>query len=159
MATTGNDALLNVEIKLSKPALVAVVRTAWNHHITSELEAGCINILNANQVNYKTWVVPGAVELTFFIKQLVSKIPEVDAVIALGCVIKGDTPHFEYVCQSVTQGITALNVALSVPVIFGVLTLNTEQQALERIGGVHGHKGEEAATTALHMILLNRSLG
>ena len=77
--------------------------------------------------------------------------------IALGCVIKGDTPHFEYVCQSVTAGISHLNMHLPVPVIFGVLTVNNQQQALERIGGKHGHKGEESAITALKMVSLIKS--
>ena len=72
--------------------------------------------------------------------------------------IRGDTPHFDYVCKSVTDGILALNLTLDVPVIFGVLTVNDEQQALERVGGKHGHKGEEAAITALKMIALNKKL-
>ena len=80
-----------------------------------------------------------------------------DAFIALGCVIKGDTPHFDYVCKAVTDGVTQLNLSLPVPTIFGVLTVNTEEQANERIGGKHGHKGEEAAVTALKMIALNQS--
>ncbi|HAI83146.1 MAG TPA: 6,7-dimethyl-8-ribityllumazine synthase, partial [Chitinophagaceae bacterium] len=78
--------------------------------------------------------------------------------IVFGTVIKGDTPHFEYVCQSVTDGVTALNLQLQVPTIFGVLTVLNEVQAQERIGGIHGHKGEEAAITALKMIHLQRNL-
>ncbi len=78
--------------------------------------------------------------------------------IKLSCVIKGGTPHFEYVCQSVTSGITQLNLMLPVPVIFGVLTVDTIYQAQERIGGAHGHKGEEAALTAAKMILISRQL-
>ena len=74
-----------------------------------------------------------------------------------GCVIKGDTPHFDYVCQLVTDGIGQLNLSLPVPTIFGVLTVNIEEQAMERIGGKHGHKGEEAALTALKMISLVES--
>ena len=81
-----------------------------------------------------------------------------EAIIAFGAVIRGGTPHFEYVCKAVTEGITQLNVTLDIPVIFGVLTLDNEQQAWERLGGVHGHKGEEAAITALKMIQLNRNL-
>jgi len=75
----------------------------------------------------------------------------------LGCVIRGETPHFDYVCQSVTQGVTLLNTRLPVPVIFGVLTVENMRQAQERLGGMHGHKGEEAAVTALKMIALSRS--
>jgi len=76
----------------------------------------------------------------------------------LGCVIKGETPHFEYVCNSVTLGIVNLNTSLAVPTIFGVLTVNNVEQAKERIGGTHGHKGEEAALTAIKMILLSRQI-
>ena len=76
----------------------------------------------------------------------------------MGCVIQGDTPHFDYVCQSVTNGISLLNIKLPVPVIFGILTVNTEEQANERIGGRHGHKGNEAAITALKMALLKDQL-
>jgi 6,7-dimethyl-8-ribityllumazine synthase len=97
-------------------------------------------------------VVPGAVELTFAARHYLNHHPEVDACIVLGCIIRGDTPHFDYVCQSVTQGITHINATMQIPVIFGVLTVNTEEQALQRIGGIHGHKGEEAAMTALRMI-------
>ena len=81
-----------------------------------------------------------------------------DAFIALGTVIRGDTPHFDYVCKFVTDGILSLNMVLDAPSIFGVLTVNDEQQAAERIGGTHGNKGEEAAVTAIKMIALNRKL-
>ena len=91
----------------------------------------------------------GAVEIPFAINQAWagSNVPE--AFIALGCIVRGDTPHFDYVCRSVTDGVTYLNVHLPVPVIFGVLTVDNEEQAKERTGGKHGHKGEEAAITAL----------
>jgi 6,7-dimethyl-8-ribityllumazine synthase len=75
----------------------------------------------------------------------------------LGTIIQGDTPHFDYVCKAVTDGVLQLNLTIDVPVVFGVLTVLNEQQAKERIGGIHGHKGEEAAITALKMIKLNRS--
>ncbi len=81
-----------------------------------------------------------------------------DAVIVFGCVIKGDTPHFDYVCDSATQGVTALNTKNIAPVIFGVLTVDTEQQAVDRVGGPAGQKGAEAAETALHMIVFDRSI-
>jgi 6,7-dimethyl-8-ribityllumazine synthase len=81
-----------------------------------------------------------------------------EAIIAFGAVIRGGTPHFEYVCNAVTDGILQLNMTLPIPVIFGVLTLDTEAQAYERLGGPHGHKGEEAALTALKMIKMNREL-
>jgi 6,7-dimethyl-8-ribityllumazine synthase len=107
-----------------------------------------------------TITVPGAIEIPFAIKAFYEGNTELkaDVFITLGCVIQGDTPHFEYVCRSVTDGVTQLNLSLNVPVIFGVLTVNTQEQAEERIGGKHGHKGEEAAVTALKMIALNLSL-
>ena len=144
-----------------KSACIVLVKTEWNAAITDELEKGCRKIfLELGITNVQTLVVPGAVEIPFAIKQrnLDVKNGKPDVVIALGCVIKGDTPHFEYVCQSVTQGITQLNLMLDRPVIFGVLTVNTEAQAIERIGGKHGHKGEEAAITAIKMIQLNRQM-
>jgi 6,7-dimethyl-8-ribityllumazine synthase len=146
---------------LNRNACVVLVKTEWNASIVDELENGCNRVFGANgQVKVITITVPGAVEIPFIIRRYYqenTEIPKPDAFIALGCVIRGGTPHFEYVCETVTEGILQLNLSLPVPVIFGVLTVNDEQQAIERIGGVHGHKGEEAAVTALKMIALNRS--
>lgn len=120
--------------------------------------AGAKKILANKKVKYILVEVPGAVEIPFAINSYWNKMSKKpDAFIALGCVIKGDTPHFDYVCTSITNGITQLNITLPVPVIFGVLTVNNLRQAKERIGGKHGHKGEEAAATALKMISLNES--
>ena len=130
------------------------MKTEWNADIIDELERGCLNVFKAAGIETKTLIVPGAVEIPFAINQCYAHNNRPAAFIALGCVIKGDTPHFEYVCQSVTNGITQLNTTLPVPVIFGVLTVNTIEQAQERIGGIHGHKGEEAAITALKMMEL-----
>jgi 6,7-dimethyl-8-ribityllumazine synthase len=143
-----------------KNASVVVIRTEWNAAIVDELFAGCKKTLDAGNIKYSDFRVPGAIEIPFAIKEYWRRAgkKKPDAFIALGCVIKGDTPHFEYVCRSVTDGITALNLDLPVPVIFGVLTVNTEDQAKERIGGIHGHKGEEAADAAIKMILYSRSL-
>jgi 6,7-dimethyl-8-ribityllumazine synthase len=144
-----------------KSACIVLVKTEWNASITDVLEEGCRNtLMEVGITNIQTLVVPGAVEIPFAIKQrsLDIKNGKPDAIIALGCVIRGDTPHFDYVCQSVTQGITQLNLMLDRPVIFGVLTVNNNDQALERIGGVCGHKGEEAAITALKMIHLSRQM-
>ncbi|WP_373817687.1 6,7-dimethyl-8-ribityllumazine synthase, partial [Porphyromonas loveana] len=99
--------------------------------------------------------VPGTFELTYASAYLCEQ-HEVDAVIAIGCVVRGDTPHFDYICQGVSQGITQLNVDGFVPVIFGVLTTETMLQAEERAGGRHGNKGTEAAITALKMAGLRR---
>jgi 6,7-dimethyl-8-ribityllumazine synthase len=141
-----------------KDALVVLVKTEWNSDIVDELERGCVTVFKQFGITYKTLVVPGAVEIPFAIQQCWSNNNAPAAFIALGCVVRGGTPHFEYVCQSVTSGITHLNLSMQVPVIFGVLTVNTMEQATERIGGVHGHKGEEAAITALKMMVLNNSL-
>ena len=97
-----------------------------------------------------TFEVPGAIELTFAASKLI-ETGLYDAIVVLGCVIRGGTPHFDYVCQSVTQGITHLNSECDIPVIFGILTVDNEQQALDRIGGPAGHKGIEAAQAALLM--------
>jgi 6,7-dimethyl-8-ribityllumazine synthase len=157
MATKGNTGITQTRRPLDiAGANIVVIKTAWNNHITDELAAGCIRVLNEHGVNVAERTVPGAVELTFAAQHFIRHHPETNACIVLGCIIRGDTPHFDYVCQSVTQGITLLNTRLNVPVIFGVLTVNTEEQALERIGGIHGHKGEEAALTALQMIDFER---
>ena len=160
MADVSNSNLLQ-EIKgiqHLKDAFVVLIKTEWNAAIVDELERGCMAILKSSGIRFKTIVVPGAVEIPFAIQQCRANSNSVAAYIALGCVIRGDTPHFEYVCQSVIQGITQLNVMLPVPVIFGVLTVNTVEQAQERIGGAHGHKGEEAAITAIKMMLLNQEI-
>ncbi|MCU0388284.1 MAG: 6,7-dimethyl-8-ribityllumazine synthase [Chitinophagaceae bacterium] len=153
MASQGNQQLTAAASALNiGNAKVVIVKTAWNAHITDELSMGCKRVLLEHGVEVVELTVPGAVELTFGIQRYLNAHSMVNACIALGCVIRGDTPHFEYVCQSVTQGITMINTTSQVPVIFGVLTVDNEQQALERIGGKHGHKGEEAAMTALQMI-------
>lgn len=161
MADVTNSKLteLNTGI-LKKDACIVLVKTDWNAAITDQLERGCIAELEKYQVNIIVFTVPGAVEIPFAIKSFwdhSDRKEKPDAFIALGCVIKGDTPHFDYVCRLVTDGVGQLNLSLPVPTIFGVLTVNTEEQAMERIGGKHGHKGEEAAITALKMISLLES--
>ncbi len=160
MASIANSKLLHEPegIPNIKDAFVVIVKTEWNALIIDELERGCMEVFDQYGITYKTLVVPGAVEIPFAIQQCWVNNNAITAFIALGCVIKGDTPHFDYVCQSVTQGITQLNITLPVPVIFGVLTVNNLQQAEERIGGPHGHKGKEAAITALKMMSLLRLL-
>jgi 6,7-dimethyl-8-ribityllumazine synthase len=158
-----NSKLLHIDTGIlnAEDACVVLVKTEWNATIVDELEKGCIAKLQEHQVKkIISIVVPGAVEIPFAIQRYwneAGKKKKPDAFIALGCVVRGDTPHFEYVCQAVTQGVTHLNLQLPVPVVFGVLTVNTEEQAQERTGGKHGHKGEEAAITALKMITLNNS--
>jgi 6,7-dimethyl-8-ribityllumazine synthase len=157
MSSSGKSKITTPKLK---KASVVVIRTEWNAAIVDELFAGCKKILEAEKIEWHDYRVPGAIEIPFAIKkywtQAGKKKP--DAFIALGCVIKGDTPHFKFVCRSVTDGITALNLQLPVPVIFGILTVNTEDQARQRVGGIHGHKGEEAADAAIKMISFSRSL-
>jgi 6,7-dimethyl-8-ribityllumazine synthase len=158
MSTQGNTTL-HKGIPQLQDAFVVIVKTEWNAYIINKLESGVKKICKAAGVKTKTITVPGAFEIPFAIKQHQAKATiAADAYIALGTVIKGDTPHFDYVCKAITDGVVGLNLLLPVPTIFGVLTVNTEQQAIERIGGKHGHKGEEAAITALKMIALNRKL-
>lgn len=160
MAVVGNSKLLHeIEgIQKATDAFVVLVKTEWNAAIIDALEEGCMRILKSSDVRTQTVVVPGAVEIPFAIQRLQAANSGADAFIALGCVIRGDTPHFDYVCQAVTHGVTELNLRLPVPVIFGVLTVDNETQAQERIGGKHGHKGEEAAVTAIKMIVLNQNI-
>lgn len=157
MATQGNSEL-HKGIPEIKDAFVVIVKTEWNAHIINELEAGCIRVLHQHGVKTATITVPGAVEVPFAVKRHAVSFNAADAYVAIGTVVRGDTPHFDYVCKAVTDGIMQLNLTLEMPVIFGVLTVENEQQALERIGGIHGHKGEEAAVTAIKMIALNRML-
>lgn len=163
MAQVTNSNLfdINTGIRL-EDACIVIVRTEWNAAILDVLETGCTTILKQFKVGkVKVVTVPGAIEIPFAIKAYwdayMGTAEHPSAFIALGAVIKGDTPHFEYVCNAVTNGISELNLSIPVPTIFGVLTVNTEAQALERIGGVHGHKGEEAAITAIKMIALQQS--
>lgn len=163
MADIANSKLLHTDTGIlpMEDACIVLVKTEWNAAIIDELERGCVRILEQHKVkSIKVLTVPGAVEIPFAIKRFWEQTsgPKPDAFIALGCVIKGDTPHFDYVCKAVTDGVTQLNLQLAAPTIFGVLTVNNEEQAQERIGGKHGHKGEEAAITALKMISLQRSI-
>lgn len=144
-------------------AKVAVVYTEWNDKIITALRNGCNKILaEYNAILTHEIAVPGAFELPFACKQIwettVLNPNAPEAIIAFGTVIRGGTPHFEYVCKAVTEGLTQLNLELPIPTIFGVLTLDNEQQAWDRLGGPHGHKGEEAAITALKMIKNSRML-
>ena len=145
----------NLQIPSSQ---VVLVYTEWNHTIIAALLEGAKKILAAfPQIRIQEIQVPGAVEIPYAIAQYQSHIGA-DAYITLGCVIRGETPHFDVVCKSVTEGITHLNLTLNSPVIFGVLTVNNEEQAYDRLGGKHGHKGEESAIAALKMMAFKNSL-
>ncbi len=155
-----NSANLNntTGIQLPPDACVVIVRTEWNAQTVDKLEAGCLQVLQQHNVNHKLITVPGAFEIPFAIKKYWEATKYKDgkpcAFIALGCVLRGDTPHFDYVCKGVTNGIVQLNLSLPVPTIFAVLTVDNQQQADERTGGKHGHKGEEAAASAIKMMAL-----
>ena len=141
---------------------VVIVRTQWNATILDELEKGCKEkLMQAGVKDIRVITVPGVVEIPFAVKQYWEAYKYRDdkpaAFIALGCVIQGDTPHFDHVCNIVTHGTLQLNLCLPIPTIFGILTVLNETQAWERLGGKHGHKGEEAAITALSMIELAQS--
>jgi 6,7-dimethyl-8-ribityllumazine synthase len=154
------DNLFNIDAGiLQKDALIIIVRTSWNKLIVDKLEQGCINILEQYGMNnYKAITVPGAFEIPFTIRSFWdnSKLHKPRVFIALGCVLRGDTPHFEYVCRAVTDGVMTLNMTLPVPTIFGVLTVDNQEQADERTGGNFGNKGEESAVSALSMIALQQ---
>jgi len=140
---------------------IAIVQAEWNEHINSRLTHSAVERLKAFGLDEKEdigiFFVPGAVELTFAASQLIES-ELFDAVIVFGTVVRGGTPHFDYVCQSVTQGITALNADCDTPVIFGVLTVNCEQDALDRAGGPVGDKGAECADAALKMVAFKRKV-
>ena len=139
-----------------KKLRVGIVAAEWNDNIISPLLQGAIDTLTENGVcpeNIFVSRVPGTVELTYGAKRMIESLCP-DAVVVLGCVVRGDTPHFDYVCDSVTQGVTELNLRERVPIIFGVITTNNMEQALDRAGGKVGNKGSECAATALKMTAL-----
>jgi 6,7-dimethyl-8-ribityllumazine synthase len=132
---------------------VGIVVSEWNRSITEKLLEGTCNTLEKHHVpteNIIVYRVPGSFELTFGAQQM-TKYCDVNTVIILGCVIRGDTPHFDYVCEGVAEGITTLNATQDIPVIFGLLTTDNMQQAEERAGGIFGNKGDEAAISAIKM--------
>ena len=133
---------------------IGIVVAEWNKNITEKLLEGACNTLEKHGVLAQDIFVkrvPGSFELTFGAKRI-TETKDLDAVIVLGCVVRGDTPHFDYVCSGVTQGITELNLMYDFPFIFGLLTTDTLQQSEDRAGGKYGNKGDEAAVTALKMI-------
>ncbi len=139
---------------------IALVVAEWNEDITFNLAKGAEELLISQGVaksDISTHTVPGTFELPLAAKWVLEK-GEVDAVICCGCVIQGETRHFDFVCDGVTQGITQLNLDFGVPVIFCVLTDNVKQQSLDRSGGIHGNKGTEAGVAALKMIDLKNQI-
>lgn len=137
---------------------VGIVVSNWNDTVTEGLFEGAKKTLvdcGLSNENLIRWNVPGSFELIFGAKRIIERYDDLDAVIVIGCVIKGETMHFEFVCEGVTHGIKDLNLISDIPVIFCVLTDNNIEQSLARSGGDMGNKGVEAAVTALKMIALN----
>ncbi len=158
MATALKDSISAGSIPSANNMKFGIVVSEWNTEITNSLRDGALNALKlhgAKENNIKVSYVPGSIELTKG-ALIMSEDTDVDAVICLGCVIQGETRHFDYVCQSVTYGITQLNIDLSIPFIFGVLTTNDLQQAQDRAGGKYGDKGEESAIAAIKMVALGK---
>ncbi|MFM2202017.1 MAG: hypothetical protein RL040_1217 [Bacteroidota bacterium] len=139
---------------------IGIVVSEWNDHITSNLLKGCIDALTDCGINSKNILVahvPGSFELALGAKMLYeNQRPE--AIICLGCVIRGETAHFDFVSQACATGIQQLGLSIGKPVIFGVLTDDTEEQSIARSGGSKGNKGKEAAITAIKMVGLQREL-
>jgi 6,7-dimethyl-8-ribityllumazine synthase len=147
-------------VKAAHQFRIGILVSEWNPEVTGALRDAAFETLVHYGVNPKNIFihdVPGSFELPMA-AQFLCKSKTVDAVICLGCVIQGETPHFEYICQSVSQGITTVGLDYNMPVIFGVLTTLNLQQALDRAGGKHGNKGTEAAVAALKMIELKASI-
>ena len=156
---TKNLSLYNPEIVPDANDMrFGIVVSDWNKEVTWMLLDGAVNTLKKHGATDKSIIikhVPGSFELTLG-AQLLAEYDDLDAIICLGCVIQGETPHFTYICQGVTQGITQLNLEYNLPFIFGVLTTLDQQQAVDRAGGKHGNKGDEAAVTAIKMAALQK---
>ena len=158
---TANKNLSNYDksaIPNAKDFRFGIVVSAWNDKITNGLYNGAEAALldcGALPEHIVRWDVPGSFELVYGAKRMMDT-QRLDAIITIGCVIKGETMHFEFVCDGVTQGVKDLNLKGDVPVIFCVLTDNNEQQSIDRSGGVHGNKGTEAAIAAIQMAALRQ---
>ncbi len=150
----------NTVIPNGADMVIGIVVSEWNIEITGALRDGAINTLVKNGVSENNIIikyVPGSFELTFG-AQLLCEDKSIDGIICLGCVMQGETRHFDFICNAVADGITTVSLKYNKPVIFGVLTPHTLQQAQERAGGKHGNKGDEAAVTAIKMVALQKSL-
>ena len=146
-------------VPTAKNMQFGIVVAEWNFEITSALASGAVETLKkhgATDNNISLKYVPGTFELPLG-GQFFAELNNVDAVILLGCVIQGETRHFDYICEAVAQGTKDLNLKYNKPFIFGVLTTNNQQQAIDRAGGKHGNKGDEAAITGIKMVELKKS--
>lgn len=157
---TKNLSVFASEVPSAAGMKFGIVVAEWNSEITGALLDGAAKTLReagCAEHNIVVKYVPGTFELTLG-AQFLAEYTDVDAVIVLGCVIQGETRHFDYVCQGVTQGITQLMINWNMPVAFGVLTTDTMQQALDRAGGKLGNKGDEAAATAIKMVAMQNEM-
>ena len=157
MATTNLSYYDKTTIPNAKDFRFGIVVSEWNSDITKNLQKGAIETLldcGAKQENIISWEVPGSFELVYGCKKMLETL-QLDAIIAIGNVIQGETKHFDFVCNGVTQGIVDLNVKYSTPIIFCVLTDNSKQQSLDRSGGKFGNKGIESAVAAIKMASLS----
>lgn len=162
MATKNKNlsAYNQAEIPSAKKMIFGIVVADWNSEVTFPLLDGAYKTLiehGAKEDNILVKHVPGTFELTLG-AQFMAEYADLDAVICLGCVIQGETRHFDFICQGVTHGITELNMNYNIPFIFGVLTTENMEQALARSGGKHGNKGVEAAVTAIKMAALQKEM-
>lgn len=160
MATTNLSAYDPELVPAAGKMRFGIVVSDWNNDITWSLLDGSVKTLKKHKAKGKNIIikhVPGSFELTLG-AQLLAEYEDLDAVICLGCIIRGETPHFKYICQGVTHGITQLNLDYNIPFIFGVLTTDSHIQAKERAGGKYGNKGDEAAITAIKMAALHREM-
>lgn len=138
---------------------VGIVVSEWNNNITGALLQGAHDTLvkhGVSENDIRIMTVPGSFELVHAAQQM-TKLP-LDAIIAIGCVVRGDTPHFDYICEGTTYGLARLNATQPIPVIYGLITTNDMQQALDRCGGKMGNKGDECAVTAIKMVAFDRNL-
>ena len=134
----------------------AVIVSEWNPDVTEKLKVGVYNALLKYEAKAENiWIVhvPGSFELIYAAKRIIGSVKP-DAAIGLGCIVRGDTPHFDYVCSGITQGFAQLNAEGDIPCVFGLLTTDNMQQAIDRSGGKYGNKGEEFAITAIKMAQL-----
>ena len=142
------------EVPNASKMCFGIVVSEWNPEITSALLDGCVNTLKVNgalEENIRVKSVPGSFELVYGARQMALR-DELDAIIILGCVVRGETSHFDYICQGVTAGIAQINATSNIPVIFGLLTTDDMDQARARSGGKLGNKGDECAVTAIKMV-------
>lgn len=161
MATKDLSAYNHASVPSAKGMRFGIVVSEWNWKVTGSMAQGALDTLirhGAHEEDIEIKRVPGSFELPLG-GQFLAETGIYDAIILIGCVIQGETRHFDFICQGVTQGAVDLNLKYNLPVIYGVLTTANLQQAIDRSGGIHGNKGDEAAITAIKMVSLKREIG